>query len=68
MEILQPAICLSEEGYPVSPVAAYHWDLGSADLLHPDNTHGGDLLLEGRAPTAGDVMPLLGNTFRVRDA
>lgn len=70
METLQPAIYLAEEGFPVAPVAAYLWGLGSVDLLHPDNTHGEDLLLGGRAPTTGEVMgmPLLANTFRVRSA
>ena len=67
LEILQPAITLAEEGFPVAPVASHGWNAGSAELLRPGNTHGRDLLLDGRAPTAGEVMrmPLLANTFRV---
>ncbi|XP_019615061.1 PREDICTED: uncharacterized protein LOC109462864 [Branchiostoma belcheri] len=65
-EILQPAIQLAEEGFPVAPVAAYHWAKGAALLQYQDNLHGGDLLIQGKAPRAGEVMrnPHLAQTFR----
>ena len=68
-ELLAPAIGLAEEGYPVAPLAAVQWELGSPDLVAPSNTHGRDMLLSGRAPRAGDIMrmPFLAQTFRVRN-
>ena len=63
-DILEPAITLAEEGFPVAPLTSIYWDRESSDL---DNKHGGDMLLEGRAPKAGEIMrmPHLANTFRV---
>ena len=48
-------------------MAAYHWDQGCSCLKDPENRHGSDLLLNGQAPRAGDVMtmPLLASTFEV---
>lgn len=68
-EILAPAIELAEEGVPVSALCAYYWQLGAShQLLRDGNPHGADLLLDGKAPCAGDVMkmPHLASTFRVR--
>ena len=64
---MQPAIDLAETGFPVAPVAAYAWGIGFPDLYRPGNPHGGDLLLNGKAPKAGEVMrmPQLARTFRV---
>lgn len=64
-DILQPTIELAKDGFPVHPVAAYHWDQGCSCLKDPENRHGSDLLLNGQAPRAGDVMtmPLLASTF-----
>ena len=65
-EILQPAIDLAEQGFPVHPVAAYAWNTESSCLIDPVNKHGCDMLLNGGAPKAGDVMkiPLLAKTFQ----
>jgi len=68
MEILQPAIELAEQGFPVAPVAAHLWGRGSWTLTLPGNNHGKDMLLDGtRAPKAGEIMklPLLAKTFKV---
>lgn len=66
-EVLQPAITLADEGYPVAPIAAHMWENGSPDLTDIGNTHGKDMLLDGQAPKAGEVMrmPLLAKTFKV---
>ena len=66
-EILEPAIQLAEEGFPVAPMTSQLWERGSCDLQTPSNTYGRDLLLGGRAPRAGEIMkrPHLANTFRV---
>jgi len=49
-------------------VAAHHWKEGIASLINPANKHGSDMLLDGKAPNAGDVMkmPHLATTFEVR--
>lgn len=67
LQILQPAIDLAEEGFPVAPIAAHLWELGSAVLRDPSNPHGQDMLLSGQAPRAGDIMtmPQLAATFKV---
>ena len=65
--ILQPAIDLAKEGFPVHPVAAYFWDKCGSCLQVPTNKHGCDMLLNGHPPKAGDVMvmPHLAATFEV---
>jgi gamma-glutamyltranspeptidase len=63
-QVLQPAIELAEQGFPVSPVTAYHWDISAPQLRGP-----GKISLlnpEGRAPRAGEIQrnPDLATTFR----
>jgi gamma-glutamyltranspeptidase/glutathione hydrolase len=54
-ELLAPAIRLAEEGFPVAPLTAYFWNRGAERQLA--NQPGGDqLLLNGRAPRAGEVF------------
>eukprot|EP00731_Ephydatia_muelleri_P028856 Em0020g500a len=67
-EILSPAITLAERGFPVGPIGSLEWRAGAGDLLASHNLHGRDLLVDGRAPLAGEVMkmPHLANTFRAR--
>lgn len=60
-EVLEPAICLAREGFPVSPVCAYQWSLEfiqgeeAERVLHPG----------GRSPAAGEIFrnPDLACTF-----
>ena len=67
LEVLQPAIDMAEQGFPVAPMAAHMWGRGSGNLTQPGNTHGKDMLLNGQAPKAGDIMkmPFLAKTFKV---
>lgn len=67
-EILQPAIDLATYGFPVSMIAAYHWCEGEEGLLAEGNPHGRTLLLDTRAPQAGEVMrmPMLASTMKVQ--
>jgi gamma-glutamyltranspeptidase/glutathione hydrolase len=65
--VLQPAIELSEEGFPVSPVTAHYWDL----CLFQITRQGGPgakafYTADGRAPKAGQIQknPDLAQTFR----
>lgn len=66
-DILQPAIDLATNGFPVSAVAAYHWHEGQDGLLADGNPHGRTFLLGNRAPHAGEVMrlPMLAETMKV---
>ena len=64
-EIFDPAIRLAEEGYPVSEIVAYSW-AKSEKLLQQTSDNGNDMLRNGKAPKAGEIMkmPILAKTFR----
>lgn len=62
--ILQPAIDLARKGFPVGPQAAAEW-IGSEKFLASASPSGGDLLIDGKAPRAGQIFsnPNLAKTF-----
>ena len=67
MQVLQPAIELGENGFPVSPITANFWAKGAKRLKE----QGGNgikafLQLDGSAPKAGQLQknPALATTFR----
>jgi len=64
-EILEPAIQLAEQGFPVGPVCAYAW-ARSENLLKNSSPSGSEMLLDGVAPKEGQIMrmPALAQTFR----
>ena len=63
-EILAPAIRLAEEGFPVAPLTAYFWARGAERQLKSAR-NGSELLIDGRAPRAGEIFrnPGLARTF-----
>ncbi|RUS91016.1 hypothetical protein EGW08_001233 [Elysia chlorotica] len=65
-EILQPAIELAENGFPVHELAAVFWEKGAGVLQWHKNVHGKEMLLNGEAPKHGDIMynPFLANTLK----
>ncbi|MEN8152128.1 MAG: gamma-glutamyltransferase family protein [Planctomycetota bacterium] len=77
-DALAPAIRAAEEGFPVTDWIAYGWSRqrdkllrapgwGSGDIYNgPEQASGRELLLDGRAPRAGELMriPTLGGTLR----
>jgi gamma-glutamyltranspeptidase/glutathione hydrolase len=77
-DLLQPAIRTAEEGYPVSELIARGWRTQVKKLLRapdwvttdldngPEQASGHELLINGRAPEAGEIMriPTLGETLR----
>jgi gamma-glutamyltranspeptidase/glutathione hydrolase len=77
-DVLQPAIRTAENGYPVSEMISLGWaaqekklrrdpDWVSGDLDNgPPQPSGHELLVEGRAPRAGEVirLPTLAETLR----
>ena len=64
-EVLEPAISLAENGYPVSPLVAYSWKMGEKQLRNGPNAD--ELLLNGRPPIKGEIMkiPTLANTLKL---
>lgn len=64
-QVLQPAIRLAEEGYPVSPIIAKDWR-NTADLLRQNPGAAATFLLDGEGPQAGQWFrnPDLARTFR----
>jgi gamma-glutamyltranspeptidase/glutathione hydrolase len=62
--VLSPAVRLAEEGFPVAPLTAYFWGRSTERLLSAPG--GREMLLEGRAPQAGEVFrnPGLARTLR----
>ncbi|GLB44913.1 putative gamma-glutamyltranspeptidase [Lyophyllum shimeji] len=64
-DVLEPAIRLAEEGVPVSEIHSHNWQ-ASEILIRNASPDGGDMLLNGKAPLAGEVikLPYLAQTFR----
>jgi gamma-glutamyltranspeptidase/glutathione hydrolase len=64
-DVLAPAIELAEEGYPVAPMTAGLWR-GAVKRQLGTNPGGQELLIDGRAPRAGEIFrnPTLAKTFR----
>jgi hypothetical protein len=53
-EVLKPAIELADAGFPVSPLTAQLWAKGVSQLNN--GPYGGELLIDGKAPAAGQVF------------
>lgn len=66
-EILAPTIRYAEEGFPVSELIAYYWDIGAR--IHNKQPGGfrEEMTIDGRAPEKGEVMqrPTMANTLRL---
>ncbi len=64
-EVLQPAIRLAEEGFPVAPITSWFWR-NSADRLLSKTPNGSEMLIDGHGPAAGEIFrnPGLGRTMR----
>ena len=52
--VLAPAISLAEHGFPVTPIISRNWQK-QEELLGSQGPTGQDLLLNGRAPRAGEI-------------
>jgi gamma-glutamyltranspeptidase / glutathione hydrolase len=65
-KILAPAIRLAEEGFPVAPLTAHFWARGAERQLK-SALNGRELLIDGRAPRAGEIFrnPGLAQTLKV---
>jgi len=65
-DALEPAIEFAEDGFPVAPWTAHDWHIGAQHQL-TQNRAGQELLIDGRAPRAGDIFrnPGLARTLRI---
>jgi len=65
-KVLEPAVELAEEGFPVAPSAAEGWKASQAILKSAACGRATPFLPGGRAPAAGELFrnPDLGRTFR----
>lgn len=64
-KVLAPAIRMAEEGFPVSPITAYFWGLGTARQL-ASAPNGTELTINGNAPRPGETFrnPGLARTMK----
>ena len=66
-EVLQPAIDLAEQGFPVSEISAYQWGR-SEEMIKRASPNSAEILSKttGHAPKSGEIMknPTLAQTFR----
>ena len=66
LDVLKPAIALAEDGIPVTPVISKLW-VDSEDLLKGASPHADEVLLNGRAPRAGELWTNLNLARIFRD-
>lgn len=66
-EILAPAIKYAEEGFPVSELIAFYWDIGARLHNNRPGAFREEMTVDGRAPEKGEIMkrPALANTLRL---
>jgi gamma-glutamyltranspeptidase/glutathione hydrolase len=64
--VLEPAIKLAEEGYPVAPLTSGWWQKSAERALHK-HAFGKELLIQGRAPHPGEFirLPNLARSLRL---
>ncbi len=58
-DLLQPAISLAIEGFPVSPITAYFWGRAAQNQLK-NALNGNEMLMNGQAPRAGQIFKNIG--------
>jgi gamma-glutamyltranspeptidase / glutathione hydrolase len=64
-QILAPAIRLAEEGFPVSPITAWHWQRSAQGQL-ASAVNASELTIDGRGPNPGEIFrnPGLARTLK----
>ncbi|TMW64316.1 hypothetical protein Poli38472_012938 [Pythium oligandrum] len=63
-KVLEPAITLASEGFPVGTITAQQWKRGQFQLERGPHAH--ELLIDGRAPLEGEIFqnPTLAASFK----
>lgn len=66
-DILAPSIQYAEEGFPVSELIAYYWQLSARFLSDQPGAFKEEMTIDGRGPKKGEIMkrPELANTYRL---
>lgn len=66
-DILAPAIKYAEEGFPVSELIAYYWQIGARYLSDQPGAFKEEMTIDGRGPRKGEIMkrPELAHTYRL---
>lgn len=66
-QILAPSIEYAEQGFPVSELIAWYWDIGARVLSDQPGAFEEEMTIDGRAPRKGEIMkrPELANTYRL---
>lgn len=66
-EILAPSIRYAEEGFPVSELIAYYWDIGARAHNDRPGAFKEEMTMDGNAPEEGEIMkrPELAHTYRM---
>lgn len=66
-EVLSGAVELAEVGFPVAEVTTHHWANWVAALRDAGKEVDGNLLIDGHAPTSGQIYknPALAQTLKV---
>lgn len=66
-KILQPAIDYAENGFPVSELIAYYWDLSVPRLSPQPGSFKDTFTIDGKAPREGQMFknPELANTYKL---
>lgn len=64
--VLEPAIALAEEGFPVAQYTALWWQQGAKDQLSK-HRHGHELTIDNRGPEPGELihLPNLANSLKI---
>ncbi len=65
-QILAPSIKYAEEGFPVTDLIAYYWDLSVPRLIEQPGSFNATFTVNGNAPRAGEIFknPDLARTYR----
>jgi gamma-glutamyltranspeptidase/glutathione hydrolase len=65
-QVLEPAIRIADQGFPVAPIIAGYWARGAANFKDWPDSQGTYLLDGKRAPKAGEVFrnPRLADSYR----
>lgn len=66
-KVLQPAINYAENGFPVSELIAYYWDLSVPRLSPQVGSFSETFTIDGKAPREGQMFknPELANTYKL---
>lgn len=66
-KILEPSINYANEGFPVSELIAYYWNIGASIHNESPGAFKEEMTIDGDAPKEGEIMrrPELANTYSV---